>query len=106
MQRHAISFLAAEQLAKPKPSMLAQLFEDHFERLVAVELHADGQTINAYLNAKANGSYQILTLKGELILEVSKSFSGWSVSKVGSIVGNPEQFFTPLILMLERKFYN
>lgn len=104
-QRYTTLSLGAQR-TNPKPLMVEQLFENHFEKLVAIELHAGGQTINAYLNAKVNGSYQVLTFEGKLILEIRKSFSGWSVIREGDAVKNPTQFFTSLLLMLEHRFYN
>lgn len=106
VQKYTPSLHLDSQRSNPKRQRVEKLFEDHFEKLVAVQLNGKQQTINAYVNAKTNGSYQILTLDGKLVLEVKKNFSGWLVTKEGNAVKNPEQFLMPLILMLERRFYN
>ncbi|SER88307.1 hypothetical protein [Pedobacter rhizosphaerae] len=105
IQRCATSIVGVQQI-NLKPLMVEQIFENHFEKLLAIEIHGGGPAINAYLNAKVNGSYQVLTFDGKLILEVRKNFSGWVVTREGDAVKNPTQFFTSLLLMLEHRFYN
>ncbi|MBB5645721.1 hypothetical protein [Pedobacter cryoconitis] len=85
---------------------LEYLFETHFERLVPVELHSKYQCLSAYVDAKSNGTYILLTHEGKKVLILKKNNFGWSVLHQSKAIDQPLQFVTPLILMLEQRFYN
>lgn len=85
---------------------IEQLFEEHFERLIAVELQGINFRLSAYINARSNGIYQLQSIKGEMILCLRKTNSGWVVLEKGRLIDTPLQFLTPFILLLEEKFYN
>ncbi|KEQ28254.1 hypothetical protein N180_01065 [Pedobacter antarcticus 4BY] len=104
---HSDFQIASDYYSNKKTDVdIERLFESHFEKLISVELNSNREMLSAYVDAKANGTYSLLTMEGEKILSVKKNSVGWSVVQIGSTLEDPLQFVTPLILMLEQKFYN
>lgn len=94
------------QQAPTRSIHIKQLFDEHFERLIAFELQGRDFRLPAYINARSNGTYQLQSTKGEMILCLRKTNGGWAVLKKGTLIEKPLQFLTPFILLLEQKFYN
>lgn len=100
------SLRANVQPAPTRSIRIEQLFDQHFERLIAVELQGRNFRLSGYINARSNGTYQLQSIKGEMILCLRKTNDGWAVLKKGTLIEKPLQFLTPFILLLEQKFYN
>lgn len=90
----------------PVSTALKHVFEQHFNKLVAVEIQGKHYSLNGFVDARSDGTYRLLTKDRDLILIVKKSKVGWAIIQKGNNETDPSEYLLPLILLLENKFYN